>query len=248
MDELSEQEQWERLKGWVRGNGPQVIILVALMLLGWYGWKWWQGQGEKKTLAAESTYQAILLNFDEEKDAAALALIETLRSDYPKSPYVPAADMIAARVFVDSNQLDKAVERLQRVATTALDEKLRPVARLRLARVQSAQGKYDVALATLGEKPPGAHESAWLEARGDILFAKNDRAGALKAYEEAAKLQSPGEDAGGDGGAAELLRLKIADLKGSAVAPPAMPEAPVKPVAPATKPAAPAAQPAAVKP
>src|SRR5262249_7546895 len=144
----------------------------------------------------------------------------------------------ASRVFVDSNQLDKAAERLQRVATTALDENLRPIARVRLARVQSAQGKYDAALATLGEKPPGVHEPAWLEARGDIQVAKNDRAGALKAYEEAVKLQPVGEETSGEGGTVELLQLKIADLKGNSAPPPAVPEVPAKPAAPAAKPAA----------
>jgi hypothetical protein len=81
------------------------------------------------------------------------------------------------------------------------------------------------------------HEPAWLEARGDILFAKNDRAGALKAYEEAAKLQPPGEDTDGEGGTVQLLKLKIADLKGNSAPPPAVPEVPAKPAAPATQPA-----------
>ncbi len=52
MDELSEQEQWDSLKGWVRTNGPQVVILVAVMLLGWSGWKWWKSHTEEQALAA----------------------------------------------------------------------------------------------------------------------------------------------------------------------------------------------------
>jgi predicted negative regulator of RcsB-dependent stress response len=127
--------------------------------------------------------------------------------------------MVAARVFVESNQLDKAAERLQRVATSAEDLKLRPVAQIRLARVQAAQGKHDEALATLGGKSMGAQEPARLEARGDILIAKGDRAGALAAYEEALKLLPPAQEtADGQGGVSELLELKIADLKGSSTA------------------------------
>ncbi len=44
---------------------------------------------------------------------------------------------------------------LERVANTARDKQLRPVARLRLARVQAAQGQYDKALATLGTADAG---------------------------------------------------------------------------------------------
>lgn len=216
MDELSEQEQWENLKRWVRTNGPQVIVMVTVMLVGWYGWKWWQGRGEQQAQAASAIYQQILARFDQEQMAEGVALIETMRTEYPKSPYVAAADMVAARVYVETNQLDKAAEALQRVAATAVDEKLRPVAQVRLARVQAALGNYDAALATLGDQPLGTQEAARLEALGDILLARGDQAGALARYEEARQLH-PGD--GGEDDSAGLLDLKIADLKGFLPAP-----------------------------
>ncbi len=216
MDELSEQEQWDRLKAWVRTNGPQVLILTALGLIGFYGWQWWQGRGEQKAQEASAMYQQILATLDEQQLAEGVAMIDKLRAEYPKSPYVSAADLVAARVYVETNQLDKAVETLKRVASTAEDEKLRPVAQVRLARVQAAQGNYDEALATLGDKPLGAQEPARLEARGDILLAKGDQAGALASYEEARQLHPGGGD---EQDSAGLLDLKIADLKGSVAAP-----------------------------
>jgi predicted negative regulator of RcsB-dependent stress response len=215
VDELSEQEQWENLKRWLRDNGAQVAILVALFLLAFAGWKWWDGRGAKESLAAGAAYQKILETFDDAKPAEAVAQIEALRSEHPDSPYVGAADMVAARVYVEDNQLDKAATALKRVADSAKDEKLRPVALLRLARVQSAMGQYDVALATLGTKALGEHEAARLEVRGDVLFAKGDRVGALAEYEAALKAQPPVQvQDNGEGNVAELLSLKIADLKG----------------------------------
>jgi len=234
VDELSEREQWESMKAWLRTNGPQIVILVAIMLIGWYGWQWWQARGEKQAQAASAAYDDIIRKFDDIQYVEGEALIESLRNQYPDSPYVAAADMVAARVFVENNQLDKAVERLERVSKTAVDKRLRPIAQIRLARVQAAQGKYDVALDTLGTRPLGVHESARLEARGDILLQKGDRAAALVEYEAARQLQPAVEDAGDEGGVAELLDLKIADLKGS---PPAAPEAPEAPAKPDTAPA-----------
>jgi predicted negative regulator of RcsB-dependent stress response len=212
VDLLSEEEQWERLKGWLRGNLPQVLVIMALLLLAWFGWKWWQSRADQQAVAAGLAYEKILGTFDANKPAEALALIEELRKAHPKSAYVPAADLIAARVFVATNELDKAAERLQRVADTAPDKKLRPIARLRLARVQAAQGKHDLALATLGTADLGTHEAARLEARGDVLLAKGDRTAALKDYEAARAALL----AGGDTGALELLDLKIADLRDGA--------------------------------
>lgn len=210
MDLLSEEEQWERLKAWLRTNGPSILVLTALMLLAWFGWKWWQERGKSGDEAAAATYDSIAAQFDQGNDAEAMAMIERLRDEHKGSPYVDAADLMAANIHVSNNELDKAVERLQRVASSAKDELLRPVARLRLARVQSAQGQYDAALATLGTAEMGEHEAARLEIRGDVLLAQGDRAAALEQYQAARKLLPAAEQR--EGGVRELLDLKIADL------------------------------------
>ena len=65
---------------------------------------------------------------------------------------------------------------------TASDEEVRFVRLIRLARVQAAQGKYDDALATLKVETPGEFDTRLADARGDVLLAKGDRAGALREY------------------------------------------------------------------
>jgi len=210
---LSEEEQWERLKAWLRANGVSVLALTAVMLLAWFGWQWWKDRNDRLAVDASTRYQNILATFDTGKNDEAYAAIEALRSDHPKSAYVNAADLVAANVHVGANELDRAAERLQRVANEAIDENLRPIARLRLARVQSAQGNYDAALATLDSPALAAHESTRLEVRGDILFAKGDREGALKEYLASRKAMPAAEL--GEGGLVELLDLKIADLGGT---------------------------------
>src|SRR5690606_12927225 len=136
---------------------------------------------------------------------------------------------------VSNNELDKALERLQRVANGSPDEYLRPIARLRVARVQLAQGNHDAALETLGTASMGVHEAARLEVRGDVLLAKGDRAGAVQEY-QAARAALPAIELE-EGGVGELLDLKIADLSAGAVA--SAPAAEAAPAAPASS-AAPA--------
>jgi predicted negative regulator of RcsB-dependent stress response len=210
---LSEDEQWDALKRWLKTNGPSILIMVAVALLGYFGWQWWQERQDQQARAAGVVYTQILADFDADQMDAALAGIEKLRKEYPGSAYVSPADLAAARVYVESDQLDKAIPYLERVANNASDKPLRPIARLRLARVQSAQGQHDKALATLGTADMGEFQSAYLEARGDVLFAKGDRPGALKEYEAARKLLTP--EAGGQEGVGPLLDLKISDLKAS---------------------------------
>ncbi len=186
MELLSEEEQWESLKRWLRENVPFILGLVAVGLLAFFGWRWWQGHENTDALEASAQYQRILATFDTGKMDDALSQVEALRKQHSKSGYVSAADLAAAKMFVISNNLDKAVQSLERVMNESPDEQLRPIARLRLVRVLAAQGQYDKALATIGNEDHGRHQPAFLEMRGDVLLAKGDRNGALAA-DEAAK-------------------------------------------------------------
>src|SRR5437588_299906 len=103
---------------------------------------------------------------------------------------------------------------LAAVAENSKDRDLALVARLRLARVQIAQGKTDGALATLNAAQPGAFAAQYHEVRGDAYYAKGDKTAALKEYRSA---QTAASDS--------LLTLKIADL--AADAPGAAPAAKV---------------------
>lgn len=211
MELLSEDEQWDALKRWLKTNGPSILVMVAVALLGYFGWKWWQERMDQQARAAGLVFQQVLADFDSDKLDEALAGVDKLHKQYDGSAYTARADLAAANVYVNMDNLDKAVPFLERVATSADDKLLRPIARLRLARVQSALGQHDKALATLGTADMGPYQSAYLEVRGDVLYEKGDREGALKAYEEARTLLTP--ESASEDGVGPLLDLKISDLK-----------------------------------
>jgi predicted negative regulator of RcsB-dependent stress response len=122
--------------------------------------------------------------------------------------------LIAARTQVEANELDKAAASLRFVMDNAHDEETRMVARLRLARVLSAQAKHDEALGLLTVEQGGEFTARLADVRGDVLFAKGDRDGALREY-----LAARTGDVKGSLDV-ELLDLKIRDLGGT---PPATP-------------------------
>ncbi len=221
MDLLSEEEQAERLREWMRKNGPFLLGVVVATLLALAGWRWWLARGETRAVEANTAYEQILRTFDAGQNDAAVSQIEALRKAHPKSAYVIASDLAAARIFVSTGELDKAEARLKAVLGSLRDDKMKPIVIMRLARVQSALGRNDEALATLGTANQGAFEAAFAEVRGDIRLAKDDRAGALREYEAARALLGP-ETSGA--GVEALLDLKINDLKPAATA--AAPAAP----------------------
>ncbi len=213
-DYYNEQEQWERVKAWLRENGLWLIAGVAIGVGALVGWNWWQQRVERLAQEASGRYEQVLDALGRGDRTRSATLAEELRRDYSKSPYVDQVDLVMARSDVEAGELPKAIERLTRVMNGSRDEELRQVARLRLARVQIAQGNPDTALATLAAvKETGAFALRYQTVRGDALFAKGDRAGALAEYQAARAADKDGVlDAA-------LLDLKIADLIADGVAP-----------------------------
>ncbi len=230
MEDLSEQEKWEYVQAWLRVNVPWIVAGVALAALGIAGFRWWQARNERLELQAAASYQEVLRQFNLGNRSRADYLADQLERDFPRSPYAAQADLAVARVLVDANELDAAAARLGWVVEHSRDPELASVARLRLARVQIAQGKPDAALATLAKPQSGAFAASDHEARGDAYYAKGQRAAALEEYRAAALASGPQRAQNDE------LNLKINDLMTEGPAGPAT--APGRTSAPAPAPRA----------
>jgi predicted negative regulator of RcsB-dependent stress response len=214
VSEYSEAEQMERAKSWLKANGIWIIAGIAIGAGGLGGWRWYEDRRNVQAETASARYEELVDAFSRSDKARGMTLLDQLNREYAWTPYASLGTLIAARVQVEANELDKAAVGLKSVMDNAKDDELKLVARLRLARVQAAQGKYDDALATLKVDNSGEFAPRIADTRGDVLLAKGDRAGALKEYlaartsEDSRVLDT------------ELLDLKIRDLGGT---PPASP-------------------------
>ncbi len=185
MSDLSEIEQWEALKRWLRENGAYIVAGVAIGALLLTGWRWWNARADRIAVEAAGKYEQVMDAFNRNDRKAALARIDELKAEYPSSPYVDQANLSAARVMVENGELQPAADRLRAVMDNTDDRELALVARLRLARVQIALGKADDALATLANTDAGAFEPRFQEVRGDAYLAKGDKEAALREYRAA---------------------------------------------------------------
>lgn len=211
MDEyLTEKEKLDQLLGWLKVNIPWIIMGLAIGGLIVGGWRWWQARSDRSGVEAAQAYTQILDAFDHGDRTRGLDLVEQLRHSHPDSPYVDQADLSAARLLLETGQVDRAASYLNVVMNHSRDAELAAVARLRLARVQLAQTHPDVALATLGTANRGAFEGRFAEVRGDAYFAKGDKVAALREYRAARVALGPAQ-ANND-----LLDLKINDLADAA--------------------------------
>ena len=222
---LSEKEQWDALKRWVRENGPAVVAGVAIAALGLGGYRWWQDHQNNVDLAAGATYVQMENAFAQGNRTQAFILLGDLERQYPSSPYADQAKLASAKAFVEDGELGRAAAELQDVMQHSHDPILRPIARLRLARVQTAEHKASEAIATLNAINPGALAPQYAEARGDAYYALGDKSAALAQYRMARATEGANAGNPGSEGDTGLLDLKISDLAAD-VATPASPAAP----------------------
>lgn len=209
MSDLNDEEQLEQVKGWFRENGLWIVagIVIGVGALG--GWRWYEQRQVVRAETAAERYDAMLDAFTRNDRTRGLTLVDELNREYASTPYAALATLVAARVHVEANELDKAAAGLRTVAEKADDDEMRMVARLRLARVLSAQGKHDEALAALKIEKAGEFGPRVAEIRGDVLLAKGDRDGALREYQAARVAARNGVVD------LDLLDLKIRDLGGT---------------------------------
>ena len=205
-DYLSESEKWEAIKVWLRENTLWILggVVLGGALIG--GYRWYGDHVDNQALVASTKYQQVIEAFAKGDRTGAASQISLMEHDFPGSPYVDQARLVAARSYVDAGDLDHAAAALQAVVDQSKDKNVALISRLRLARVQIALKKPDNALATLTAATPGAFAPRFHEVQGDAYHAKGDDASALREYQMARTGDLTGVTD------TQLLDLKINDL------------------------------------
>ncbi len=205
-DYLTERDQWEALKRWLRENGAWMVAGIVIGAAGLFGYRWWEERQAERAHTAQARYADVLAALTRNDKTRAVELADQLRRDFGGTPYSDQAELVLARAHIESGDLEEAARRLRDVMENSDDEALRLIARERLARVQLAQDRPDEALATLGGTSAGAFAPRFDEIRGDALLRKGDTARALAAYRAALAGTEPGVTDPG------LLQLKLNEL------------------------------------
>jgi predicted negative regulator of RcsB-dependent stress response len=203
---LTDDEQLDEVKRYVREYGPVLIIGALLGAGGLFGWRYYLNYQNERGLKAEAQFsqlESALQSGDVNKPRQ---IATGLIADYPSSPYADQARLVLARMDVESGHDADAVAPLTEVMNGSKDTELRQIARLRLARVLIDAGKPDDAIKLLSEAAPGSFAGRYHEVHGDALYAKKDLPGAIAEYRAALNAA----DAGGVDAA--LVEMKMADL------------------------------------
>ncbi len=199
----SDEEQLEALKNWWKENGSSLITGVAIVLVVFFGARWWQDSRQATAEAASEIYdgiiQQIALVQDSGFDDATLAAMEssydTLRNDFPDSIYARFGALLLASVYAEQENYTQAEAELQWVMNNqelgfmkSAEQEVFLIARVRLARVLIAQDRAQEALNLLSEVEPGTMAATYAEVQGDAYAQLGQAEQARAAYERAINL------------------------------------------------------------
>ncbi|KHL71097.1 hypothetical protein SF06_05070 [Pseudomonas flexibilis] len=205
---MTEDEQIARLKEWWSRNGMPLVTGGLLALAVVFGWQAWQNHQTNKAQGASVVYQQLVETAlgSEKPDTARVAeLAAQLKNDFGGTHYAQFGSLFVAKVAVEAGQLDEAAAELRTVLDKPASADLEELARQRLARVLSAQGKGEEGLALLDGKVDAAYLAGREEVRGDLLLQLGRKQEAFAAYTKA-------KEALPVNGAAGTLQIKLDDL------------------------------------
>ncbi|MCB1713819.1 MAG: tetratricopeptide repeat protein [Candidatus Competibacteraceae bacterium] len=189
---LSEDEQVEAIKQWLKKNGPGIVAGIAIGLAAIGGWRWWQNYQANITYTASSYYEAMLAALREEDAPKARGQAAVLTDNYADTTYGVFAAFMLAKLDAESGDHEQAIAWLEWVLTHTEQRDLVDIARLRLARVLLAANRLDEAETQLNQVLSATYSAEQQELRGDVLLAKNEIDKARAAYQAALASQGLG--------------------------------------------------------
>lgn len=202
-DLLTEEEQAERLKNWLKEYGLSIGLLIVVSLAGVVGWRYFQ------EYRVEDRQQAANLYFDY-VEARALGepvdeQLQRLRDDHSNSTYLVYTLLYEGKDAVEDKAYEKAVEIYSEAFEAASNDTLRDLIATRQARIEAELDRFESALQTLSVVRTGGYKSLALEIQGDIHARQGNATDARLAYIAAKEALNQGQSE-------EALLTKIASI------------------------------------
>jgi predicted negative regulator of RcsB-dependent stress response len=179
---LTDEQQADRAKSWLRENGVFLVAGIVLGLAVLFGWQRWEAYQLTKSGEASVIWEQLRSAIEGGRYNEVDETLALLESDYASTPYLDQGRLAMARMYMDRNLPDEAIESLNALVTGADDGELRRVAELRIAQIYLYQQRYDEALAILGPDDTTPFVAQYHELRGDIFFAQGQLEDARDEY------------------------------------------------------------------
>jgi len=210
---LSQEEQDERAKKWLKENGPALAIGIGLGLAAIFGFNQFKANKLAKAEQASALYVASLNEINNSDVSDISAQVAELKDNYGSSSYAAKAVLLRAKQL-SLTDMPGAVKELQWVVDNASEIGLQHSARIRKAKIQAAMGDYEAAIKTATQFDNAGFESHYSEILADISAKQGDFDLARSHYQTAIEALSSS-----NAGYTQILTLKLDRLPGRVESP-----------------------------
>lgn len=184
---LTEQEQIELLKSWIKQYSLVILAGVCIAIIAITGWRYWQQRQIKILSHASLAYDEMLTMRAQNNPAETVAQAKKLFNHYPKTTYGNFAALMLGREAINNKNYLEGEKYLQWVIDHGRNASFRQIAQLRLARLFIAENKPKAALHLL-DKVNERHFNGLIdEVRGDAYVHLGEKKMAKEAYLHALK-------------------------------------------------------------
>ncbi|HJL80161.1 MAG: tetratricopeptide repeat protein [Gammaproteobacteria bacterium] len=192
-DNLTDQQQAEIVKKWLKDNGLFIVASFGIAISGVFGMQYYKNSNLKQAENASRLYADMEFSVRQKRLSQAQTILQQMDNDFSGSAYQIQSHLSMAKLFMDSLDYDNAITQLEFVLEQADDENFSMVARQRIARIYIEKGDFQDALDLLGKAEfPEAFEAQFEIIKGDAYLGMGEEENARSAYEIALKSLSPG--------------------------------------------------------
>lgn len=202
---VSEEEQVEAIKKWLKTNGGAIITGIAIGIAAILGWQYWNTYQLNKAEQASIRFDALSHAVEADDRATARQQAESLMDDYADTTYAALSALMLAKFATQENDNKSAIDYLQWVLKNTNQDEIKTITRLRLARVFIAEKRLDEAEALLQQISDPNFTAELEELQGDFYLARNEPTKSRSAYEAA-------RTASGNNSAGTFLDMKLDNL------------------------------------
>lgn len=185
----TETEQVDAMKRFFSTNGKYLAIGLVLGIGALLGWRYWQTHQTNQLHNTAVVFEELNKSLASGSKENVVAVEKF--ADETNNVYGVMADLELAKQAIAQNDLAQAEKNLLAASGKAKDGNMQALSNLRLARIQLAEDKTDVALKTLDLVKGKGWQVMVEDIRGDILTKKGDIAGARAAYSTGLGLDGP---------------------------------------------------------
>lgn len=192
-DHLTDEEQVEKVKAWLKENGMSIVAGVVIGLGGIFGWQFWDSYQVNRAAEGAEAYDRFVQTAEQSEPDATADALAGLDAGFANTAYSRFASLELAQQQAETGDLDGAMATLEKTRAGISDTAMQSVIDLRLARLLVSRGKLDEAGTIIDRLGSGAFAAEAASLRGQIAYMQGNTEDARTALEEARALGASDE-------------------------------------------------------